>query len=149
MSKLINKFTVNKKILTIFLILFISSSCSSSVDYLRNSTNKNKDRETEYVFGTNYLPLFKDFEIIEEESTNFDTISGNIAISSYYSKAKLVKIKKFYMTILPQMGFVLKENISNDKQEHALSYVRNKDKLEISLKTEDGELLVKFLISSS
>ncbi len=150
MSKIINDFMFKYKTLA-FITLFFLSACNTMVDYSSINSDLNTTNNTEYVFGTDYLPLYKDFQIIEEESTNFDTISGNIAISSYYSEEKLLKVKKFYLSIIPQLGFSLKGNIVNDSA-HSLLYFRNKDKIEIYFQKSESnssDLLVKFLISSN
>ncbi len=136
------------KILLVFIISFLISSCSTKVEYQENSDVAQIRDSSGYVFGADDIPLFLGLEMIEEESTNFDTISGNIAISSYFSNSSLEEVKDFYLVTLPQIGFKLKDSIGKDV-EHALFYKRNSDSLEISFRKDDDELLVKFLISSN
>jgi len=148
-----NKLKMVNKILAIFLSSILLISCVSKVDYQENTDINPEEKYSGYVAGTQDIPLFLDLEIIEEESTNFDTLSGNINIASYVGEANLEEVKDFYMITLPQIGFKLRKDkhrkLENDGVEHLLSYKRNGSRLEISFKKIKKELLVKFLISSN
>lgn len=145
------------KLLVISLITTLFFGCSSSIfhagdhdfdsdqELTQEETDKIMEigRASEYVFGTEEIPLLDGLEIIEEESTNFDTISGHIAISIYSTEINLKDIKKFYTTTLPQLGFAV---VKDEKRK--ISYSRNDDQLEISFTNEEDKILVKFLIYS-
>jgi hypothetical protein len=132
------------KLLPIILFLTLLISCSPKIDYHENSTVTKERKFSGYVFGTKDIPLLSGLNIIDEESTNFDTISGNITIASYFGEFTLDEVKDFYMITLPQVGFKLQEDNNSN-----ISYRRKTDKLELSFTQDGDELTVKFLISSN
>lgn len=131
------------KIFFVLSVLTIFSCTSISSPKITNLT-----KEKQYVLGTNDIPLFSGLELAEEDSTNFDTMLGNIVISKYIGSKDLdnfksKSVKDFYVQTLPQLGWVLVEN-KIDK----VSFKREKDKLEIRMNYESKGLYVRFFISS-
>ena len=131
------------KLLSLSLSLSLLLSCEGKFDYKTIDQDKHHQL-TQYVLGSDDIPLFSDLKQLDQESTNFDTISGNIVISSYIGNIKLSEVKYFYLGALPQLGWKLDSEEGNN-----FSYKRNNDILKISLKQNDNKLLVKFFISSS
>ncbi len=136
-----------KKIILIFLIPIFLFSCVIKLNKHAIETPKTTDIEqeieNEYVYGTDDIPLFKGLVQLKDETTDFDTVSGNIVISVYEGAAKLNEVKSFYIKTLPQLGFELTSNKPNQ-----ISYKRNKDNLEISFVKHKNRLNVKFSLSS-
>lgn len=131
-------------IVTLFIILSISSCASKNLTNLTKSTPENLDfKEQKYVLGSNDIPLFEGLNFIDEDSTSFDTISGDIVISKYVGDFKLKLVKDFYLTTLPQLGWRLV-----DKKSDKISFKREKDKLEIKFNYASKGLYVHFFISS-
>lgn len=99
----------------------------------------------QYIAGSNEIPLFNGLEIIKDETTNFDSPSGNISFSSYKGYVQLTKVENFYNQALNQLGWKL---IS--KKDNNFFYQRSNDKLEINFKKQsNGLLYVNFLTSSN
>jgi hypothetical protein len=143
------------KIIKLFLFpvlfsgLFFMASCGQ---YFSNNSELSGSEEkiqpenqiTLYVLGSEDIPLFNGLELLDEDSTSFDTMSGNIVISSYFGELNLGQVANFYSQTLPQLGWELIKD-SGDK----ITYKRDSDKLEISLNQKDEKLNVRFFISSS
>ena len=107
-------------------------------------------QEKRYVSGTDDVPLFEGLEFDEENSSNFDTMTGNIVISNYLypnnsQNNPLAKsIQNFYQNALPQLGWTLSKSVDNK-----ILFIRDNDKLEISIKSVDKTLSVRFFIIQS
>ncbi len=129
------------RLIKIFFILSVLAVSSCQTLELPTTINSNKEKQ--YVLGTNDIPLFSGLELVEDDSTNFDTMIGNIVISKYVGDIKLKSIKDFYVQTLPQLGWILVESKS-DK----ISFKREKDKLEIRVSYASKGLYVRFFISS-
>jgi hypothetical protein len=129
------------KIFFILSALTISSCSSKSLTKIisENLSSQNK----KYVLGSSDIPLFDGLELLEEDSTSFDTMSGDIVISKYVGDLKLQLIKDFYLETLPQLGWRLV-----DKKSDKISFKREKDKLEIKFDYASKGLYVRFFISS-
>lgn len=131
----------NLKILMVKITKLILVACLSFS--LFSCIKSGESRTESYVVGTSDIPLYSGLREVDGESTNFDTISGNIAISTYDGELSIDEVKGFYLTTLPQLGWKLYIS-ENDN----ISYNRGKDHLEISFKQKQKELSVKFFISS-
>lgn len=99
--------------------------------------------------GTDDIPLFSGLEIVEEDSSSFDTMLGNIVISKYFGVVKGSSVKKFYLDALPQLGW----NVIDEKGSK-VSFIREKNKLEIRFKKNYsdqniGGVYVRFFISTA
>ena len=129
-------------------VLILLNACSGKFDYRTLGSGQGESEslisDEQYVSGSSDIPLFSGLKIIDDQSANFDTVSGNIVISTYSSDARLSEVKYFYLGALPQLGWQL-DSESGDN----ISYKRNSDLLEISFKKQQNKLLVKFFISSS
>lgn len=139
------KFMIKKNIkLFLLLNIFLLSSCTNNkVVDLITSKNEQNNSEAQYVLGSEDIPLYTGLILLDEDSTNFDTMTGNIVISEYKGNVKSASIKDFYHSALPQLGWKLSKN-KTDK----VVYKRGDDKLEISFKKNGKDLNVKFFISS-
>ena len=143
--------SIKKKNLKTFCVLMsiIVTSCngqkliSSITSSPINLDSTNLSQEKPYVQGSDDIPLFARLELIEEDSSNFDTVLGNIVISKYISDSSPKLIKDFYLQTLPQLGWKLVDN-KKDK----VSFKRERDKLEIKLIHVEKNLYVWFFISS-
>ncbi|MES2676862.1 MAG: hypothetical protein V4612_00910 [Pseudomonadota bacterium] len=107
------------------------------------STKESIIAEKQYVMGTDDVPLFSGLELIGEDSSSFDTMLGNIVISKYIGDTKLKFVKDFYLAALPQLGWKL-----IDDQSDQISFKREDDKLEIRFSYASKGLYVRFFISS-
>jgi PBP1b-binding outer membrane lipoprotein LpoB len=105
--------------------------------------NDSESKKTEYVFGTEDVPLFPGLAQVKDDATNFDTMTGNIVISTYSGNVDVKSVKNFYLETMPQLGWIL-----TSSNHGKLSYKRKGDSLEILLRKEKGSLTVKFFISS-
>ncbi len=157
MSKIIMKNFLEKTLLILSILLLVFSCCRvepktpqnpvvANIPYEPGPINKSSslnEVSTEFVQGSEDIPLLKDMEKIFDESLGFDSASGSIMSSSYESKTSLENIKKFYGKTLPQMGWNLKK-IESSK----LLFVREKENLEIELIKKNEKNIVKFFISS-
>jgi hypothetical protein len=143
-----NKFMKLIKIFSIVTLLF-SSSCSyfQHQKYDKKSDivleEKPQISEKEYILGTDDIPLFSNLNLMEEDSSSFDTMDGTITISKYSSESKIELIKYFYLQALPQLGWKLDKNTSN-----LTSFKRENDKLEIRFSRSNKNIYVRFFISS-
>ena len=127
-----------KKIIKTFLLISVLTfSACSAVKFFHS------DDSGKYVLGSDDIPLFSGLEFIADDSTSFDTMSGNIVVSDYLGEVKSKKVEKFYAKTLPQLGWKL---IS--KQDDKVLYKRDVDKLEITFKQNGESLNVRFFISS-
>ncbi len=135
-----------KKILT--LSIFVVLSCSFMHHEDKGAKyplieNEDANQEKQYVAGSGDIPLFSGLELIEADSSSFDTMVGSITISKYSGEVQLNLVRDFYFKALPQLGWKLIDN-KKDK----ISFKREKDKLEIRFHYVAKVLYVKFFISS-
>ena len=134
-----------KKFLLIF-ILFLFSSC---ISLKKTDVETTKEFLQElavdgFVNDSEDIPLIKGLKQTSEENLGFDTSSGSISSITYKSEIALKEIKEFYIKTLPQLGW----NITKNKSEQ-LILIRDNEKVEISFINENGENLVKFLLVDS
>ncbi|MBM5782424.1 MAG: hypothetical protein FJ368_03270 [Pelagibacterales bacterium] len=109
------------------------------------SDNQEQQTKTEFVTGSEDVPLFQGLVQSENDDLNlgFDSGSGTISSSSYNSKFSGGEVKNFYIKTLPQMGWFLL-NKSNEN----LVFKRENKTVTISFLNKDGQELVRFFISS-
>ena len=133
-----------KLLVTTFLLLF----CVNCHNTKNNSSYQNQpqniqivDQKKQYVLGTEDIPLFDSLELIEDESSNFDTMTGNIIITNYSSQSSAKSIKFFYQNTLPQLGWQLSKFTNN-----TMLFIREKDRLEISIKSINKTNFIRLFI---
>ena len=137
------------KLIKIFftLLLFTIVSCSYLVVDDKDNRAENLPEsirsEKQYVVGADDIPLFFGLELVEDDSSSFDTMLGNIVISKYWGDIKVKSVREFYLEALPQLGWVL-----IDDKEDQISFKREDDKLEIRFRYSSKGLYVRFFISS-
>ena len=118
-------------------LLLSFSSCS------KYSPINNYEQKQKFVVGSNDIPLYPYLEIVDEESANFDTISGNIVISKYLAKNEIDEIHEFYKETLPQLGWNLSYSDSGK-----MIFKRDRDNLEILFEYGSKGLYIKFFITT-
>ena len=134
-----------------FFVVFFVLSCTNQnkIDNNKNLDSKKSNQNQapnpyqakQYVFGTDDIPLFDGLKLTEDESSNFDTMAGNIVISKYTTASDAKLIKGFYAKTLPQLGWVFSESVGNK-----MLFIREKDRLEISIESVNKTLFVRFFI---
>lgn len=121
----------------ILLTLIVSVNSCSNKTFSKNSTNIKES----FLSNNSDIPLFFDFDIIDEETLDFDSSSGNISHITYKSNAKISDIVKFYENNLKNLGW---QQI--DKSKNHLSFNRGSEILKISYNKLDKNIVVKFFI---
>ena len=104
-----------------------------------------KENSTEFVEGSDDIPLFSSLSKYGEEDVDFDSASGSISSLIYQSLVDLDKVRNFYIKTMPQMGWKIAQN----GKRKIIFYRREQkqeQKLEIELSKENGKNLVKFFI---
>jgi hypothetical protein len=145
-----------KKNLAVISLSFLLLSCAIETSSTENPALANRYPQgiddnfimsnqvsTEFVQGSEDVPLLVEMEKIFDESLGFDSPEGSIMTSSYESKIDLKDVRDFYSKTLPQMGWSQVEATHNK-----LIFTRENDRLEIDLSIENEQNLVKFFISS-
>ncbi len=109
------------------------------------SDNQDQQTKTEFVVGSEDVPLFQGLIQTEDDDLNlgFDSGSGTISSSSYKSQFSEIDVKNFYIKTLPQMGWFL-VNKSNEN----LIFKRENKTVTISFLNKEGYGIVRFFISS-
>lgn len=118
--------------LLILILLFNLSSCSKLNFY--NSPER-------FLPNHSDVPLFKDFNIIDNETLNFDSASGHISNITYNSQSTFKNINKYYENNLKNLGWKIL-----DKKENYISFQRKAETLRISYEKMDNFTKVKFFI---
>ncbi len=84
---------------------------NNNINQQNNSEKKqssdDQSKIINFIAGTNDIPLYEGLEKINNNSNNFDfdSNSGSIISSSYYTNGNLENIQKFYYQSLIQMGW--------------------------------------------
>lgn len=103
-----------KKLLIVFLVIFITVSVLASQLFLTKTSD---------------VPLMEGLKVSATNQMDFDTPSGQVLSLEGMSKTKTGDdILKFYESILPQMGWVLKEKGVFERQNDSLNIVILKNK---------------------
>ena len=131
------------KIFIVCLACIISSCSYFQPKVSGNSASQVVSPEKEYVFGSDDIPLFSGLQLLEDDSSTFDSPVGSIIVSKYLGDFRLRSVKSFYLEALPQLGWKL---ISN--QNDIISFIREDDKLEIRFNYGSKVLYVRFFTSS-
>ena len=90
-----------------------------------------------FVEGIDDLPIFGNMKNNNESLVVFDTNEGRLIKTEIYGEAKLEHAKKFYNSILPNLGW---------KVEESNSFKREKEILIINYKENKKNLLIVFKI---
>lgn len=103
-----------KKLLIVFLVIFITVPVLASQLFLTKTSD---------------VPLMEGLKVSATNQMDFDTPSGQVLSLEGMSKTKTGDdILKFYESILPQMGWVLKEKGVFERQNDSLNIVILKNK---------------------
>ncbi len=137
-----------KKFLLVFFANFLLFSCAfdEAQKTDKPQTSNEELSATEFVKGSEDIPLIDGLEQIDNDALNFDSDAGSIATTDYKSLIDLEAVQNFYLKTLPQMGWKL---IKND-QKHS-KFVRESEKIEIEFiqaEEEGYDDVVRFFLSS-
>ncbi len=94
--------------------------------------------ETRFFSVPNDMPLMPGLSELPARATAFDKPEGRIAEASAAGRISAVEIKKFYETLLPQLGW---------KRGGGDFYVRQDEQLAMRTGTENGMGVVRFSIA--
>ena len=143
-----------RKILTIFFTAFLLSSCiQDDVEQVEKPKITNQELSaTDFVKGSEDIPLLNNLEQIESDNVSFDSEAGSIASVDYSSSIDLEAVQEFYLKTLPQMGWKLTHNDLRSSR-----FTRDGEKLEIEFiegetdadsDTAQNDDVVRFSLSS-
>lgn len=129
---------------------YINKNISQQNNTEKKQSNDNQLKIINFVAGTNDVPLYEGLEKINNNSNNFDfdSNSGSIISSSYYTNGNLENIQKFYYQSLIQMGWkMIHRNF------HQMQFKREGENLTIdfeyinnnSLNSNNGDLEKKII----
>ena len=92
---------------------------------------------SEFVYGLEEIPVYKEMEYVDESNVLFDKINGRFVSSEIIGDYNAKEIKSYYSSVLPNLGW-LRVNES--------LFERGKEYLEISVFEENSMSKVKFSI---
>jgi hypothetical protein len=96
-------------------------------------------RENHFLSSLNDIPLMPGMTEVEDEAVVFDKASGRIGESlAIAENLESSEISRFYSLTLPQMGWL-------ETQEG--SFVRQDERLRISVAAAQGQNLVRFMVT--
>ena len=137
----------NKKILAAFVAVSFLFSCNiftkSHQEEGEKSVIINDKKSHNFVVGSDDIPLYSGLNLIEEKTTNFDSLNGNIAFSEYLANSSQKIIQKFYLKTLPHLGWQLRKNSTNND-----IFARERQTLQIDYELRGDLLFVQFSLSS-
>jgi hypothetical protein len=145
-----------KKILFLISSSFLLFSCqdffwqNTPATTIVNSSELESEQQSKYktssefVQGSEDIPLLVGMEKLFDDSLGFDSASGSIMSSSYETKDSLSTIKEFYLSSLPALGWKVTAT-----DEGRSSFKRENEKLEIEFSFEGNHKIVRFFLSSS
>ncbi len=122
-------------------LLMLQNCGFDKVSNFFNHSPKEITQDTEFVEGSDDVPLFSSLKKFGEEDVDFDSASGSISSLIYESSVNLDEVRNFYIKTMPQMGWRIHQN-----GKKKIVFYRQKQKLEIELTKENGKNLVKFFI---
>ena len=131
-----------KKFLSLICLTLILTSCIKDFSFKKKAAHYKSS--TDFVQGSEDIPLLIGMDKMVEESLGFDSNSGSIINSSYETKLIPKYIKDFYLKTLPQMGWEL---IQNDRIK--CIFKRDNEKLEIEFEEGEKKNIVRFFVSST
>jgi len=107
-----------------FLFLLIKSTCIQV-------------SASEFVYGLEEIPVYKEMEYVDESNVLFDKINGRFVSSEIIGDYNIQEIKLYYSSVLPNLGwYKINESL----------FERGEEYLEISVLEENSMSKVKFSI---
>jgi len=92
---------------------------------------------SEFVYGLEEIPVYREMEYVDESNVLFDKINGRYVSSEIIGNYNVEEIESYYSSILPNLGWLrVNENLFERGREH----------LEISVFEEGSMSKVKFSI---
>ena len=92
---------------------------------------------SEFVYGLEEIPVYKEMEYVDESNVLFDKINGRFVSSEIIGDYNVQEIKSYYSSVLPNLGW--------HKINESL-FERGREYLEISVLEENSMSKVKFSI---
>ena len=92
---------------------------------------------SEFVYGLEEIPVYKEMEYVDESNVLFDKINGRFVSSEIIGDYNVQEIKSYYSSVLPNLGW--------HKINESL-FERGREYLEISVLEENLVSKVKFSI---
>ena len=92
---------------------------------------------SEFVYGLEEIPVYKEMEYVDESNVLFDKINGRFVSSEIIGDYNVQEIKSYYSSVLPNLGW--------HKINESL-FERGREYLEISVLEENSVSKVKFSI---
>lgn len=133
------------KFIYILAICITIFSCAKPIKNLKNTIENEIFATSKFVNGTQDIPLSNGLEIINDYNLEFDTISGSFSSATYQSNFDILKIKNFYESSLPKLGWKISNSVENSSV-----FKRDNEKLEIEYSKQDGGYnLIVFCHSST
>ena len=138
---------MKKNLLIIFTTLTLFSCIQDDIRTpIQPRAINNELTSTEFVKGSEDIPLVSNLELIDSGNINFDSQTGSFITVDYQSPIDLEVVQGFYIKTLPQMGWDL---VKNDHV-HSI-FLRDNERLEIELffsQEEEEKDLIRFSLSS-
>ena len=92
---------------------------------------------SEFVYGLEEIPVYKEMEYVDESNVLFDKINGRFVSSEIIGDYSVQEIKSYYSSVLPNLGWLsVNESL----------FERGGEYLEISVLEENSMSKVKFSI---
>jgi hypothetical protein len=105
--------------------------------FINNGVKLEKPNTTQYVDGTEDLPVYSGFVVNKDGNVSYDSVDGRIVEASYSSpKASIVEVRKFYDETLPQLGWNKKNNV----------YERDGETLKVNISQKSGNTMLTLSI---
>ena len=138
-----------KKISILLLTSFWLFSCSVDEGEKQNALKISSSEltTTEFVKGSQDIPLLDGLGMASNGDLNFDSNSGSISNIDYNTNIDLEEVQNFYLKTLPEMGWRLVKNDLNHSK-----FVRETESVEINFivsSSEDEADIVRFLRTST
>lgn len=132
------------KTLTVVTLLIIVSCHQLEEDYSFNMYYNHKISNYSTIDENSDIPLALGLKAIDnEDRINFISNNGNIISTSYTSEKDLIKIKDFYTSTLPQLGWHISLN-ENQEDFSMLAFIRDNETLEIEFVENGIDKIVNF-----
>ena len=91
----------------------------------------------DFVYGLDDIPVFKEMKYVENSNVLFDRIDGRFVSSEMVGNYSIKDIRKFYMSVLPNLGWEeVDENL----------FQTDKEYLEIKVQSSAAFSKIKFSI---
>lgn len=123
-------------------------SCSA-LQGINIIVKKDESETQNFLQGSNDIPIMTELKKApDEQPIGFDSSSGSIISSSYFTNLSLEQIADFYNKTLPQLGWIKNKTNSNVFGQNILAFKREKQNLAIEFFQKSPFNIVKFLVTN-